>query len=382
MKLKQNFLTFLGILAGIGIGTYFSAGPSQAAPAAPPPLLGPSVFDKSSENFRAVAKTVGPSVVTIRAKRPRPRGPNGFEAGPLGEMFRPFAEPQGPVAEASGSGFVIDSKGHILTNNHVIENATEIEILFPEEDAEPVSAKLVGSDPRTDLAVLKVAALSVPVQWADSNSVEVGDAAIAIGSPFMLTHSVTAGIISAKGRNASLLMGSSFGYELIQTDAAINPGNSGGPLCSADGKVLGVNTAIYSQSGGYMGIGFAIPSNLARQVAETLIRDGKVQRGWMGVAIQKADKALLKDLGVDGGVVVQEVQEGGPAAKSGLRAGDLILEANQTKTAKTEQLQSLIAALTPGTSARLRVINYTDRKTRSLDVVVGKLPDIAARPRG
>lgn len=381
MSLKQNALLLVGILVGIGVSPYFVGAPSQAAPGTPPPLLGPSSFDQSSENFRAVAKTVGPSVVTIRAKRPRPQNPHGFDAGPFGEMFRGFGERQGPTAEASGSGFVIDSKGHILTNNHVIEGSTEIEILFPEDDAEPLSAKLIGADPRTDLAVLKVAASSTPVQWADSNSVEVGDAAIAIGSPFMLTHSVTAGIISAKGRNASSLMGSSFGYELIQTDAAINPGNSGGPLCGSDGKVLGVNTAIYSQSGGYMGIGFAIPSNLAKQVAETLIRDGKVQRGWMGVAIQKADKALLKDLGVSGGVVVQEVQEGGPAAQSGLRAGDLILEANEVKTLKTEQLQSLIAALAPGSKASLKVINYTDRKTRTLGVTVGTLPE-AARPHG
>ncbi len=382
MRLKQNWLFILGILVGVGVSPAFLPSASLAAPGAlPPPLLGPSPFDKSSENFRAVAKTVGPSVVTVRAKRPRAPGPQGMEGSPFGEMFRSFGEPQGPATEASGSGFVIDGKGHILTNNHVIEGAAEIEILFPEEDAEPLTAKLVGADPRTDLAVLKVASSSVPVQWADSNSVEVGDAAIAIGSPFMLTHSVTAGIISAKGRSASLLMGSNFGYELIQTDAAINPGNSGGPLCGSDGKVLGVNTAIYSQSGGYMGIGFAIPSNLAKQVAETLIREGKVERGWMGVAIQKADKGLLRDLGVAGGVVVQEVQEGGPAAKSGLRAGDLVLEANQTKTSKTEQLQSLIAALTPGARASLKVINYTDRKTRMVDVVVGTLPEMKARPR-
>jgi serine protease Do len=396
---------FLSILAGafcLGRTTASPLSPSFSALAGPEAIAsnGPQVdakaFLKSAESFRAVAKTVGPAVVTIKTRMAKTRNqqriPFGNRRLPPGmpeEFLAPFGfqfeGPQSPSPQERGgvgSGFIIDKQGHILTNNHVIQGAGEIEVLFPEEESEAVPAELIGTDPRTDIAVLKLKTPRdlQPIEWADSTSIEVGDAAIAIGSPFMLTHSVTAGIVSAKGRNASMLMGNGFGYEMIQTDAAINPGNSGGPLCTIEGKVMGVNTAIYTQSGGSMGIGFAIPSNLAKQIAHTLIRDRKVVRGWLGVAISRADKDLLKDLGLDAAVLINEVQEDSPAEKAGIRAGDVVYEVGSQKVGKTEQLQTLIAGMAPGQSIRLKVLGFSDRKKREVEVRVGTLTDPA--PRG
>lgn len=299
------------------------------------------------------------------------------------EMLRQFGfgyemprQQRGPQ-QASGSGFLIDKVGHIVTNYHVIKDATKITVMTPDDDAEERDAKIIGSDPRTDLAVLQIANTEglVPIEWADSNAIEVGDYAIAIGSPFMLTHSVTAGIVSAKGRNAAALIGSGFGYELIQTDTAINPGNSGGPLCTADGKVMGVNTAIYTQSGGNMGIGFAIPSNVAQLVTASLIKDGKITRGWLGVAIEKANKEMAKELGVASAVVVHEVTENSPAEIAGIHAGDAIIEVAGKKVSKVPEIQNLIASHQPGEKISLKIINYQSKENRTVEVRIGKLPE-------
>lgn len=285
--------------------------------------------------------------------------------------------------QGSGSGFVIDRQGHILTNHHVVNGATEITVLLPDDESEPVKAKVVGLDPRSDLAVLKIETKRdlVPVEWADFESVEVGDHAIAIGSPFNLTHSVTAGIVSAKGRNSAAVMGAEFGTDMLQTDAAINPGNSGGPLCTADGRVMGVNTAIFSQTGGYMGIGFAIPSSTAKEVAATLISNGHVVRGWLGVQIQLADNEMKKELGVETAVVVHAVQPNSPAEAAGFRAGDAIIQIDGKKVLKIEQVQRMVSQLKPGAKISVQVVNYGDRKSRNLDVKIGQLPDPEAGQR-
>ncbi len=375
---------------GVGIGAQMVkpvplTNTAIAAPA-PAPVAGP--LQINSENFRAVARKVGPSVLTIKAAHEaRPQSRSFTQRGPqrggsmedfLNQFGFGFELPPARSSEqASGSGFLIDKLGHIVTNYHVIKGASKITVLTPDDDAEEREAKVVGADPRTDLAVLQISNVEdlIPIEWADSNDIEVGDYAIAIGSPFMLTHSVTAGIVSAKGRNASALMGAGFGYELIQTDTAINPGNSGGPLCTAAGKVMGVNTAIYTQSGGYMGIGFAIPSNVAQNITAKLIKEGKITRGWLGVAIQKADKDLLKDLGVASAVVVHEVQQNSPADSAGLHAGDAIVEVAGKKVAKTEEVQSLIAGMHPGEKISLKILNYQDKKDRIVEVRVGQLPE-------
>jgi serine protease Do len=272
---------------------------------------------------------------------------------------------------------IIDKRGYIVTNNHVVAHASRIRVSLPSNESLEIPARLVGSDPRTDIAMIKIEAKGdLPsIQWADSDNVEVGDWAIAIGSPFALSHSVTAGIVSAKGRNASEVAGEGYGYGMLQTDAAINPGNSGGPLCTLDGLVMGVNTAILSKSGGYMGIGFAIPSNVARKIAQTLIEKGRVVRGWLGVTIQPIDPEMAKELGTDRGAIVHEVTPGSPAERAGIEAGDAILEVNGTPVQSPSELEARIGETTPGEAVTLKVVSYQDRKTRTVRLRIGKAPD-------
>lgn len=353
-----------------------------------------ALLRKSSESFRAVAKKVGAAVVTVHAKQKafkkgerrfqgRPELPDSYGGeNPFEEFFGPrFPFPPGNdfsgrgPQEASGSGFIIDSRGYILTNYHVVKDSDTFEVALP-DDEEKISAKLIGKDSRTDLAVLKIETKkSLPqITWENSDNVEVGDWAIAIGSPFMLTHSVTAGIVSAKGRNASNVMGAEYGFDLIQTDAAINPGNSGGPLCTLDAKVMGVNTAIYSKSGGYMGIGFAIPSSIARETAEALIQHGKIEHGWMGLRIAKADSEMLADLGVKKGVLVHEVDAGSPAEKAGIQAGDVIVQLSGKEVTTPLEVQKIVGAKHPGEKVKVNLVDYQNKKRKEAEVKLGELP--------
>lgn len=374
------------------------------------------VLKQQADSFRQVAKTVGPAVVSIKSTRgapkraqgprmrrrggpppmPGPGGPDGddgFAGGdPFSEFFErfglPFPQPeqQGPQTNM-GSGILIDSKGIVVTNNHVVDGANDIMIQLVGEKTE-LKAKVVGTDPRTDLAVLRVEGRSnfPAVAWADSDKVEVGDWAVAIGSPFGLGQSLTVGVVSAKGdRNSPMTQGVGYGGELIQTDAAINPGNSGGPLCTLDGKVMGVNTAIYTRSGGYMGIGFAIPSNLAKEVVGKLISDGKIVRGWLGVLIQALDPAMAKDLGISDGVVIYEVLEKSPAAAAGIKGGDVVLEVEGKPVKDTGALQRIVGNYKPGQSVKVKIIRYENKKQMTFTVKVGKLPEeseIAAKTPG
>jgi serine protease Do len=366
---------------------------------------GVSQLKKTSESFRSVAKAIGPAVVNIKStKAPRNRmqrggggtrrgmpGPRrqapdeGDEEGgggggrdPFFDFFehfgRPFMVPEGPQTSL-GSGIIIDKRGYVVTNNHVVEDSSEIMVSLS-NDKTDMKAKLIGTDPRTDLAVLKIEnGKDFPVaEWADSDQVEVGDWAIAIGSPFDLRQTVTVGIVSAKGRNSNVLGGTDYVGDLIQTDAAINPGNSGGPLCTLEGTVMGVNTAIYTRSGGYMGIGFAIPSNLAKEVVGKLISDGKIVHGWLGVYIQPLDPELAKELGVKDGVGVHEVIEDSPAAKAGLKAGDVLIEVEGKLVKEVNQLQRVIGNFKPGQNVKMRVVSYSDKKTRNVTVKIGELP--------
>jgi serine protease Do len=366
---------------------------------------GMNQLKKTSESFRFVAKKVGPAVVNVKSTRglkskaklakrkgfrssPQPQDDddNPLEGqDPFFEFFRRFGQPfRGAPQEPQtslGSGILIDKKGTVVTNNHVVDDASEILVTLDGDNTE-LKAKVVGTDAKTDLAVLKIeTGGDFPVaDWADSDAVEVGDWAIAIGSPFALGQSVTVGIVSAKGRNAQGL-GSEYGGDLIQTDAAINPGNSGGPLCDLEGRVMGVNTAIYTRSGGYMGIGFAIPSNLAKDVVGKLISDGKIIRGWLGVYIQPLDPDLAKELGIKDGVGVHEVIQDSPAAKAGLTAGDVIIEVDGKAVKEVTSLQKTIGNYKPNQRVKIRVVSYADKKTRNLNVKIGTLPDNEAQAK-
>jgi serine protease Do len=311
---------------------------------------------------------------------------------PFSEFFErfgspfPFPSPQQEGPQVSlGSGILIDKLGHIVTNNHVVDGGEEVLVSLADQKTE-IKAKIVGTDPKTDLAVLRLEStkdLPEPAEWADSTKVEVGDWAVAIGSPFALGQSVTVGIVSAKGnRNSLALTGAEYGGDLLQTDAAINPGNSGGPLCDLAGRVMGVNTAIYTRSGGYMGIGFAIPSSLAKDITSKLIKDGKIVRGWLGVYIQPADEELLKRAGIAGGVAVHEVMEESPAATAGIKAGDIITEINlgSTKNPITtvNQLQTVVSSIKPGEKAEIKVFSEDGNnkfQSRFTTVTLGQLPE-------
>lgn len=363
---------------------------------------GTTALKKTSESFRSVAKKVGPAVVNIKAtrgakkpkvgrpnrRRPAPGGPedeeNSLPRDPFWDFFERFGAPHmmpepGPQTSL-GSGIIIDKNGTVVTNNHVIDGGTEIMVRIGADNNE-MKAKVIGTDPKTDLAVLKIeGAKDLPyAAWGDSDSAEVGDWAIAIGSPFALDQSVTVGIISAKGRN-QVGLGNDFRADMIQTDAAINPGNSGGPLCDIDGNIIGVNTAIYSRSGGYMGIGFAIPANLAKDIVSRLLKEGKIVRGWIGVYIQPLDPELAKDLGLKQGVGIHEVIEGSPAATAGLQAGDVVLEIDGKAVKEVTELQRRIGDFKPGQTVKLKVMGYSDKKARSITVKVGILPEEQGPP--
>jgi serine protease Do len=281
-----------------------------------------------------------------------------------------------PKQHGLGSGVIVTKDGYLLTNNHVVENADEVKVALG--DGREFTAKVVGKDPQSDIAVLKIDAKDLPaIDLADSDNLEVGDVVLAIGNPFGVGQTVTSGIISATGRGSLGL-----DYEdMIQTDAAINPGNSGGALVDAEGRLIGINTAILSRSGGNQGIGFAVPVNLARSVMEGLVKDGRVVRGFMGVNIQDLTPALAKEFEVKDahGALVAGVTPKSPAEKAGLQDGDIIVEFNGKTVKDSRHLKLQVAQTTPGTSVPVKVLR--EGKTKALSVTLKELPgsELAAR---
>ncbi|MCQ4251686.1 DegQ family serine endoprotease [Pseudomonas stutzeri] len=288
----------------------------------------------------------------------------------FGHSFPAPPEGQQPDAQSLGSGFIIAADGYVLTNNHVVADADEIIVRLP--DRSELEATLVGADPRTDVALLKIEATSLPtVRLGDSSALKVGEWVLAIGSPFGFDHTVTAGIVSATGRN---LPSESY-VPFIQTDVAINPGNSGGPLFNLQGEVIGINSQIFTRSGGFMGLSFAIPIDVAMDVANQLRTEGKVSRGWLGVAIQEVNRDLAESFGLErpAGALVAQVMDGGPAAKGGLRVGDVILSVDGHAIDMSADLPHLIGAIKPNTKAKLEIVRDGERET--LTVQIGALPD-------
>ena len=287
---------------------------------------------------------------------------------PDGERGMPFARPR-----SLGSGFVIESNGYILTNNHVVEGADEIMVRF--NDRREMTATLVGADPRSDLALLKVDATDLPtVRLGRSDSLKVGEWVLAIGSPFGFDYSVTAGIVSAKGRSLPTEQNENY-VPFIQTDVAINPGNSGGPLFNLDGEVVGINSQIYSNSGGFMGVSFAIPVDVAMDVVQQIKATGKVARGWLGVVIQEVNRDLAESFGLSRphGALVTRVLEDGPADRAGVREGDIIVRFNDQAIDFSSELPHVVGRAAVGKEASLIVVR--EGKEVTLKVRVGELPD-------
>ncbi|MEW6694630.1 MAG: trypsin-like peptidase domain-containing protein [Pseudomonadota bacterium] len=317
-------------------------------------------------SLSAAARAAAPAVVSISTSK-AVRNPHAQE--PWFRFFfgdRPEFQPQAGL----GSGVIVSPAGYILTNNHVVEGADEI--LVQLSDGRQAPAQVIGTDPDTDLAVLRVALTDLPViVLGRSELLEVGDRVLAIGNPFGVGQTVTAGIVSALGRNQ---LGINTFENFIQTDAAINPGNSGGALVDAEGHLVGINTAIYSRSGGSMGIGFAIPVATAREVMEAIVRDGAVTRGWIGVEPQELTPELAEhfDMPRAQGVVVTGVLQGGPAAQAGIRPGDIIVRVGDTPVQSVAGLLSAVAALTPGVAAEVTVLRREG--TRTLTVVPARRP--------
>ncbi|MFQ5839749.1 MAG: DegQ family serine endoprotease [Candidatus Methylomirabilales bacterium] len=328
-----------------------------------------------------LAKQAKPAVVNISTTQVikgggRPELP--FPPGdPFGEMFRRFfGEPGERVLkrQSLGSGVIVNPDGFIVTNNHVIANASEVIVKL--HDDREFTAKIVGTDPKTDLALLKIDATGLPViPFGDSDRLEVGEPVMAIGNPFGLIETVTTGIVSAKGR----VIGTGPYDDFIQTDTSINPGNSGGPLIDTQGTVVGINSAIFSRTGGSVGIGFAIPINLAKIILFDLKERGQVVRGWLGVAIQDVTPEIARTLEMEKaeGALVAEVVPGSPAAAAGLKQGDVIIGFNGRRVKSSQELPRLVAATPPGTKSTVTILR--DGRDRTLGVKIGQLQEEQAK---
>lgn len=329
--------------------------------------------------FREVAKKISPAVVFIKVEKEEtadhqinPFGPNS----PFGDEFlrRFFGQPpqqkhpQLPKRRSvgQGSGFIISPDGYIMTNNHVVGNADRVSVTLL--DGREYKADIIGTDPPTDVAIIKIDESDLPfLRLADSDKLEVGDWVLAFGNPFGLSHTLTAGIVSAKGRSG---IGLNDYESFIQTDAAINPGNSGGPLVNLDAEVVGMNSAIFSRNGGYMGIGFAIPINMAQKIRQQLVEKGRVTRGRLGVYIQDMTPALAESFGLDktDGILVAQVMEDSPARKAGLKQGDLILQMNGKPVGTVADFRNRVSFTPPGTKVKLLVLRETEELTLSAEI--------------
>ncbi|MFO7906775.1 MAG: DegQ family serine endoprotease [Planctomycetota bacterium] len=344
-----------------------------------------AVANDLSQAFQHVAKALRPSVVSISSVRRvqlQQRGGRG-RGSELPEEFRRFfgddffeefpfeapSPPRGFQQEGMGTGVIVSDEGYILTNNHVVAGADEVNVRL--SDNREFRAEIVGTDKPTDIAVLKVDADGlVAAKLGDSKSMDVGEWVLAMGSPFGLSQTVTAGIISATGRAN---MGIADYEDFIQTDAAINPGNSGGPLVNLQGEVVGIATAIASRNGGYQGIGFAIPSHMARGVLDSIVKEGHVTRGYLGAMIQDLDEDLARSFSYDStdGVLIGDIIEGGPAEKAGLKSGDIVATLNGKEVTTANDFRNSMAGIAPGTTVKLEVVRNGEKK--QFEVTVGEL---------
>lgn len=372
-----------GMLTAIAIAGCFGSvdfiSPAQASGMVP---------DAFTRGFSEIVERVQPAVVNVAVRgreapgfRRLPPGPFGGPPGGGPPMPGPPGRPPGSPGQSAGSGVIISPEGYIVTNNHVVEDASKITVTT--FSGKEYTGKIIGTDPKTDLAVIKIEGDDLPfVSWS-SEPLKVGNLVLAVGSPFGLKSSVTMGIISALGRGN---VGITEYEDFIQTDAPINPGNSGGPLINMNGEIVGINTAIFSRTGGSEGIGFAIPVDIVKDITNSLIQTGSVVRGWMGIAIQEMTPALAQSFQLpdihQGGVLISEVHENGPSAKSGLKRGDVILEYRGEKLKDVNHLRHIVARTRVGDGVEVKVLR--DGVEKTLTVHVGERPsdDILARNGG
>ena len=371
-------------------GHSLSSSQASSPTAATPTPVALTMSTTPSNGFTEVAKVVTPAVVNITTVtmekvsegrgitdelRERmeeffggpgaPLGPRGFR-GPQGR-----GEPREHRGGGQGSGVIVSPDGYILTNNHVIDGARTVTVTLP--DKREFSGKIVGADPKTDLAVVKIDGQNLPtVSWGDATKLQVGEYVLAVGNPFGLNSTVTLGIVSALGRGH---MGITQYEDFIQTDAAINPGNSGGALVNTKGELVGINTAIFSQTGGYQGVGFAVPTSMGQSIYESLVKNGKVVRGFLGVSIQDLNQDLAKSFGIkDGkGALVSDVRDDSPAGQASLKQGDIITTYQGSPVEDAVSLQRLVTKTAVGTRVTIRVIR--DGQEKDLTVKIGEQPD-------
>ena len=380
LKLGILAAAITGITLGASGESYFTR--SAQAQSTPPAVAVASMPAIALPNFRGIVEKYGPAVVNISVegtvKSAAAPGQSPFAQIDPDDPFSDFLRRFGPqfqvppgeqTKRGQGSGFIVSADGIILTNAHVVEGADQVSVKLT--DKREFKATVLGVDKPTDIAVLKIEATNLPiVPLGDPAQTEVGDWVLAIGSPFGFENSVTAGIVSAKSRSLP-----DEGYvPFLQTDVAINPGNSGGPLLNMKGEVIGINSQIFSRSGGYQGLSFAIPINVAAQVKDQLLAHGKVTRGRLGVVIQEVNQALAESFGLDRaqGALVSRVEDPSPAATAGLEVGDVILKFNGQPVSASAELPAKVAAIAPGTKAKLEV--WHKGEVRTLDVTVGELP--------
>ena len=379
---KGNVVFGLTVLVFVGLMVVFSPQPASA-----------TVPEAFSRGFSDIVAKVQPAVVNVavaepaRARGPRrlPPGPFGGPPGPPGPPMLPPGppgRPPGPPGMSAGSGVIISSEGYIVTNNHVVEESTDITVTTFDGREHP--AKVVGTDPKTDLAVIKIEGDKLPyIEWSVQESIRVGDLVLAVGSPFGLTSSVTMGIISAMGRGN---VGITEYEDFIQTDAPINPGNSGGPLVNMAGEIVGINTAIFSRTGGSEGIGFAIPVDIVQDITSSLIKSGRVVRGWMGIAIQELSPALAQSFQLPethrGGVLISEVNEKGPSAGGILQRGDVLLEYRGQKIRDVNHLRNIVARTKVDSEVEITVLRNGERKTLTMKVGERPTDEMLASGRG
>jgi serine protease Do len=377
---KKSRLPVLGLLTLLLLCTFLVAGESMAKAETDTDI---AVLDKWSKAFVNVVKRAKPAVVHIKVEKTTKGGSQGdmnseeifnhpFFEQFFGPQFRGRMPRQQEFKQrGQGSGFIISEKGLILTNNHVVEGADVIKVVL--SDNREFEAKVIGTDPQTDVALVKIEdPANLPVlPLGNSDSLEAGEAVIAIGNPFGLSQTVTIGVVSATGRSG---IGINEYENFIQTDAAINPGNSGGPLINAHGEAVGINTALFSRTGGYMGIGFAIPINMAKTIEDQLQKKGKVTRGWLGVIIQNVDKNLAESFGLKKaeGILVSEVQKDSPASGAGLLRDDIILRLNDTPLEDVSDLRNRVALLPVGSKATLDIIR--DGREKKVQITIGEQP--------